>query len=137
MNIYGTDIDPDQIEVARKIHPENNKLYFRVEDATNLNYKDSNFDLVISQNVFHHIPKWKSAVSQVNRVLRPYGYFIWCDLVFPRVVKKIFKPLVKNYGLYTIEDIKLAFDVCGFKEIYYERKAHGPFNSHLLVAQKI
>jgi len=137
MNIYGTDFDLDQIELARKIHPENNKLHFSVEDATNLNFKDSNFDLVLSQNVFHHIPNWELAVSQIYRVLRPQGYFIWFDLVFPKVVKKIFQPLVKNYGLYTFKEIKLVFDRIGFKELFYERLWHGPFGSCHMVLQKI
>ena len=137
MNIYGTDFDPDQIELARKFHPENDKLHFSVEDATNLNFKDSNFDLVLSQNVFHHIPKWELAVSQIHRVLRPHGYFIWFDLIFPKVVKIIFQPLVKNYGLYTFKEIKFVFYRIGFKELFYERLLHGPFGSCHMVLQKI
>ena len=137
MNIYGTDFDPDQIESARKIHPENNKLHFSVEDATQLNFKDSNFDLVLSQNVFHHIPNWQLSVNQIYRVLRPHGYFIWSDLTFPKVIKKTFQPLVRNYGVYTFEEIKLAFDRIGFKELFCERLTHGPFGSYHMVLQKI
>jgi ubiquinone/menaquinone biosynthesis C-methylase UbiE len=137
MNVYGTDFDPAQIELARKIHPENNKLHFSVEDAKHLNFKDSEFDLVLSQNVFHHIPDWEFAVSQIYRVLRPHGYFIWIDLTFPNVIKKIFQPLVKNYGLYTYNDIKSSFKSIGFKELFYERLVHGPFGSYHMVLQKI
>lgn len=137
MNIYGTDFDPDQIESARKIHPENNKLHFSVEDATRLSFKDSSFDLVLSQNVFHHIPDWQLSVHQIYRVIRPLGYFIWFDLVFPKVSKQIFQPLVKNYGLYTFRDIKSAFDMIGFKQLFHERFAHGLFFSHHMVLQKI
>ena len=136
MDIYGTDFDPDQIELARKIHPGNNRLHFSVEDATHLNFKDSNFDLVLSQDVFHHIPNWESAVNQIYRVLRPHGYFIWFDLIFPKVIKKIFQPWVKNYGLYTLKEIKSTFDKVGFKELSYERLSQGPFGSHHMVLQK-
>jgi cyclopropane fatty-acyl-phospholipid synthase-like methyltransferase len=56
MNVYGTDFDPDQVKTAQELHPESEHLHFGVEDASNPSFTDSSFDLVLSQNVFHHIP---------------------------------------------------------------------------------
>jgi len=92
MNVYGTDFDPDQVTTARELHPESDSLHFGVEDASKLSVTDSSFDLVLSQNVFHHIPDWKRVVREVRRVLRPEGYLIWYDLVFPKFVKRLFQP---------------------------------------------
>jgi ubiquinone/menaquinone biosynthesis C-methylase UbiE len=136
MNVIGTDFDLAQIEIARSSYPENDRLHFRVEDASNLSFEDNSFDLVLSQNVFHHIPAWDVAVREVFRVLRQGGYLIWLDLVFPQLIKTVFQPLVKNYGLYTFDDIEKAFMNSGFTQQFSERLAHGPFTHHQIVLQK-
>ena len=133
--IYGTDYDFDQIQIAIKLQPKLEHLHFQVEDATKLSFNDSSFDLVLSQNVFHHIPNWEVAIQEIVRVLRSGGYFIWLDLIFPEIVKKIFKSFVKNYGIYTVNDIKTAFENNGLKELYHDRLAHGVFSQHHFVLQ--
>ena len=135
MNVVGTDFDPAQIEIARTYYPENDQLHFKVEDASNLSFEDNSFDLVLSQNVFHHIPNWENAIKEIARVLCSGGYFIWLDLTFPRIVKTIFLPFVKNYGFYTIDDIEKTLEVHAFMKLFHERLAHGPFSQHHLVLQ--
>ena len=134
-NVYGTDFDTEQIQIARKLQPKSEHLHFQVEDAAKLSFKDSSIDLVLSQNVFHHIPNWEDAIREIVRVLRSGGYFIWLDLTFPEVIKKIFQSVVKNYGLYTVNDIKTSFEINGFKKLSYERIAHGPFSQHHFILQ--
>jgi len=136
MNVYGSDFDPEQIQIARKMYPEIDCLYFGIEDGTNLSCKDESFDLILSANVFHHIPAWEYAIQEVTRTLRPQGYFIWADLAFPKIIKQVFQPLIKSYGLYTIEDIRTAFSKSGLKELNYERIAHGPFTHHQALLQR-
>jgi ubiquinone/menaquinone biosynthesis C-methylase UbiE len=135
-NMYGTDFDHEQIEIARKINQESDHLHYSVEDAAHLNFKDASFDLVLSQMVFHHIPDWETAVREVARVLRPQGYFVWHDFAFSKIIKAIFQPFTKNYGLYTFVEIKSAFLRNGFDTRSYERAMHGPFTNHNLVLKK-
>jgi ubiquinone/menaquinone biosynthesis C-methylase UbiE len=134
--VYGTDYDNEQIQIANKMQPKMDHLSFKAEDAAKLSFADSNFDLVLSQNVFHHIPNWGNALKEVTRILRPYGYFVWLDLTFPGIVKNIFLPFVRNYGLYTIDDIEKAFEVHKFKKLFHERSFHGPFSQHHFVLQR-
>jgi len=136
MNVLGTDYDTEQIEIARNMQPEYEHLHYRVEDATHLSFQDASFDLVISQNVFHHLPDWKAAVQEVARVLRPGAYFIWLDLAFPKFIGKLFQPLIKNYSLYCFADVRSAFEMCGFEQLFYERLVHGLFVHHHVVWQK-
>jgi ubiquinone/menaquinone biosynthesis C-methylase UbiE len=133
--VYGTDYDVDQILLARKLQPEMEHLHFQVEDAAKLSFEDSSIDLVLAQNVFHHIPDWDDAIHEIARVLRSGGYLIWLDLIFPEIVKRIFRSLVKNYGIYTINDIKTAFKNSGFKTLFQERLAHGPLSQRHFVLQ--
>ena len=136
MNVYGTDYDAKQIQIARKMQPENENLHYRVEDAEDLSFQDASFDLVLSQNVFHHIPDWKTGAKEVARVLRPGGYFIWLDLALPKLICMLFQPLVKNQSLYGIADVQSVFQFHGFKTLFYERLIHGLFVHHHLVWQK-
>jgi len=56
MNVQGTDLDPEQIELARTTQPASDRLYFVVENASHLTFENASFDLVLSQDIFHHIP---------------------------------------------------------------------------------
>ena len=136
MKVWGTDYDQEQIQIARKRHPENEYLNYRVEDAERLSFQDACFDLVVSQNVFHHLSKWQAAVGEVARVLRPGGFLLWLDLTFPRWIGKFFQPFVKNHSLYCIGDVKYVFEKHGFQQRFHERQLHGPFVQHHMIWQK-
>ena len=136
MNVCGTDYDAEQIKIARSMQPQNAHLHYSVEDAANLSFQDASFDLVVSQNVFHHIPEWKTAAKEIARVLRAGGYFIWLDLAFPKLIRMLFQPLVKNQSLYCIADVRRVFQTHGFEQLFYERLIHGLFVHYHLVWQK-
>lgn len=136
MTVWGTDYDHQQIQIARKRHPENERLIYQVEDAAHLSFQDASFDLVVSQNVFHHLLNWQSAVRQVARVLRPGGFLLWLDLTFPKWIAQLFQPLVKNHSLYCIADVIYVFEGQGFKQCFHERRLHGPFYQQQMIWQK-
>jgi ubiquinone/menaquinone biosynthesis C-methylase UbiE len=136
MKVWGTDYDPKQIQIAHKRHPENAHLTYRVEDATRLSFQNACFDLVVSQNVFHHLSQWQTAASEVARVLRPGGFLMWLDLAFPKWLARLFQPLVKEHGLYCIGDVNYEFEIQGFKQLFHERRIHGLFLQHHIIWQK-
>jgi len=49
----------------------------RCEDVQNLTFKDASFDLVTSTEVFEHVADDYAGFSEVRRVLRPGGKFIF------------------------------------------------------------
>jgi ubiquinone/menaquinone biosynthesis C-methylase UbiE len=109
LNIIGIDIDSGQIESAKKYHTENENLKFSEADAANLPFGNKQFDMVVSQNVFHHINKWDSVIKEISRVLKPGGYFIFTDFAYSKFTVKIFKRIVKSYGVYTISEVINTF----------------------------
>lgn len=127
LKVIGTDFDPEQIEAAKKMYSSHQQLLFKVEDGAALSFDNGSFDLVISENVFHHIRNWQSAVGEIARVLRPGGYFIWYDLVFPEWLRGVFRRFLKNYGFYTIVDVRSEFIQKGFEFISERKLLHGPF----------
>jgi len=69
--------------------------------------------------------------------LRPGGFLLWLDLALPKWVARLFRPLVKKYGLYCIAEVKSVFEKQGFKALFDERGIHGPFFQHHVVWQKV
>lgn len=136
MNVIGTDFDPGQIEISRSLHPETGLLHYRVEDAANLTFPANSFDLVIAQNVFHHLPAWADAVPEITRVLRSQGYFIWFDLAVPELVKRVLKPAARFSGLYTFAEIRSEFLKRGFTQLNYTPASSGSFMHHLVLQKR-
>lgn len=78
-NLHGVDLLPDTIEVARKISPN---MDFNCKDASNLDYQDSSFDIVMQFTVFtsilDYVMKQKIA-AEMMRLVTPEGFIIWYD----------------------------------------------------------
>lgn len=77
--VHAFDIDSDMVERARArlsgFAPDRLRLF--VGDAAAIEAEDSSFDAVFDFGIIHHVPEWKSAVSEVARVLRPGGRFFF------------------------------------------------------------
>lgn len=113
----GVDVDPEQISLAQSRHGTRAGLDFAEADATRLDYPSASFDLVVSQNVFHHIPDWPAVVSEISRVLRPGGHVLWLDLTPSKALVLLLQPLRSRIGLYTMADIRSAFLREGLTEV--------------------
>jgi len=77
--VYGLDLDPDMIDLARKrlSHYSPERVHVMVGDVTALPMEDGTFDAVFDFGIIHHVPKWQVAVSEIVRVLRPRGHFFF------------------------------------------------------------
>jgi ubiquinone/menaquinone biosynthesis C-methylase UbiE len=82
LDVTGVDVDPKQIEAARA-RRANPQPRFEAMDATELRFDNAEFDIVASSMATHHIPLWERAFSEMIRVLRPGGYLIYTDFIFP------------------------------------------------------
>lgn len=115
--VTGIDLDSEQIEKARRNYEENKYLRFIKANAIELPFENNEFDLVSSFDVLHHILNWNKAIKEINRVLKPEGFYIFNDLAFPQL--KIFEDLLKKYmSIYAIEDITDYSERNNFKVIY-------------------
>ncbi len=135
-NVWGTDLDIEEIEIAKNLYSGNNRLKYLVEDASNLSFDNEKFDMVVSQNVFHHIPNWEKAIYEISRVLKINGFLFWLDFAFPKFLVSILKNVIKNYGLYTIRDIRTIFKIARLQELNYEKMIYGPMIHHYLILKK-
>jgi len=95
--VVATDIDPEQIELAKKnLTTElKEKIEFKVEDAMALDEPDETFDAVFSFGVLHHMEDWRKAVREISRVLKRGGEFFF---------EEPFRPFLRNILVRTLTD---------------------------------
>ena len=55
----------------------NHHLRFRCENLEQMTFEDATFDLIITQDVFEHIPRPLVAFQEIARVLRPGGAHVF------------------------------------------------------------
>ena len=71
-DVIGTDFANAMVEVAAALNPD---LTFQQEDAENLSFNDSSFDLALCTFGMLHFAHPEQALSEVFRVLKPGGKF--------------------------------------------------------------
>ena len=136
MNVTGTDIDPDQLRLAQQHSGNLANIRFVEADAANLPFEDNDFDIVLSFGVMHHISNWLDALGEISRVLRPGGYFIYWDLVYPKWTAWIARLFEDKYGVTTIEDLDLFIARNNFGTIHSSLSKLLIFNHYEAVYQK-
>lgn len=136
IRVTGTDYDPAQIDLAKARYAESDRLGFQTADATNMTFEDASFDLVVSQNVFHHIANWQDAAREIARILRPGGVFIWDDFCVYPALKPLFSLLSRWLAVYTMADIEAVFAKHSLEVLVHEHGFRGPFGQHFLVLKK-
>lgn len=82
--VTGIDLSNEYIRTAKKLSKLvnlNNKTTFIKGDATKLPFENSTFDVVWTQHVQMNIPDKKKFYSEINRVLKTGGYFLFYDIL--------------------------------------------------------
>ncbi len=71
--VRGVELNPELIAESRRWHGE---LPIQAVDGVRLPFADRSFDLVLSFDVFEHIPDSDAHLAEVRRVLRPGGSYL-------------------------------------------------------------
>jgi len=137
LNVTGTDVDPEMVQFARENIDDIPRIRFLEMDATKMPFEDNEFDIVLSFGVMHHIGNWEKALEEISRVLKPQGFLIFGDLAYSRFTTRIFKPIAKNYGVYTIDDITRCLGRNGFEIVHKEEPRGIIMKYYSLVFRKI
>ncbi|MHA1374086.1 MAG: class I SAM-dependent methyltransferase [Promethearchaeota archaeon] len=145
MNVVGTDVDPKQIKIAKTFNKENENLKYIKVDATELPFENDTFDLNLSLWVLHHIRDWHKVLEELKRVLKPKSKIIIFDLAYSQKLvnfynyvnsKRILKLFVKNYGVYSINDIIDFFIKNNFELVHKKSTKKGIMKNHIIIFQK-
>ena len=82
-NLFGIDLLPNRIEIARKTFPN---FTFVLGNAEQLEFAQAPFDLVLAFTVFSSIlddAMAKNVASSMSRMLAPGGAVVWYDMRYP------------------------------------------------------
>ncbi len=134
-NVTGIDLDPEQIERARKDRVGNECLKFFEADVTQLPFEDREFDMVLSFDVLHHIPNWDKALEEVSRVLKPNGFYVLSDLTFPKSMGRAFGDYF-NFASLQPEDIVNEMRANNLEIAYEERPKINIFGNRFSIVSK-
>ncbi len=86
-HVYGLDADPQILEIARsKAKQDETRITLEQGMAYQLPFPRAWFDRVLSSLVLHHltVDEKQLALSEVHRILRPGGKFVFLDFGVPR-----------------------------------------------------
>ncbi|HEX75754.1 MAG TPA: class I SAM-dependent methyltransferase [Dehalococcoidia bacterium] len=136
LNVTGTDIDPEQIQLAQENTDNLPGLRFLEVDAADLPFQDNDFEIVLSFGVMHHICNWLDALKEIDRVLKPGGYFVYRDIVYPKLTARIGKSFKHSYGITTIPDLNSFIERNNFSTIYSSLSRLLIFNHYEAVYHK-
>lgn len=124
LRLWGIDLSPAYVKVARKRLETHADVTIAVENAEHLPFADGAFDIVTSVYLFHELPRnaRRNVVREMHRVLRPGGLLVIEDSAqlvesaeiasalheFPREFHEPF------YADYLEDDLAALLAECGF-----------------------
>ena len=75
-NITGIDKSNKAVFEGKNEFKDNEKVAFQRMDAYKMRFEDTTFDTVSISNSLHHFNDIKDVLNEMNRVLKPGGYFL-------------------------------------------------------------
>jgi len=72
--VTGVDLAPGMVEVASELYP---CIEFKEANAENLPFDDDTFNVVLINFTIHHFARPEKACTEVRRVLKPGGRFVF------------------------------------------------------------
>ncbi len=151
-SVIGIDLSTNMLNIAKKnikdANIEENKITLIKANAKKLPFKEASFDLVISQNMLHHLPEPISMLSEIKRVVKNTGAVLIRDVVRPpnKLTAKLNSYILGlNYtkamrimyydsmlSAFSIEEIKTLLNQAGINNVKITRH----FLTHFGIKQK-
>jgi ubiquinone/menaquinone biosynthesis C-methylase UbiE len=117
LRAVGVDVDPAQIELARRVAPNRTDVSFLAASATQLPFDTGGFDVVSTNRTMHHVPDWWLALDEIKRVVAPGGYVVFADLNVPSVLAPLLRLTIGHVaGVFTRGDLDRRF--CGLRGVH-------------------
>lgn len=123
-DIIGIEINESLIEESKKLY---GNLPLSLVNSEILPFADNSFDVVISFDVFEHIPNSDKHLQEVNRVLRDGGYYLLqtpnklTNVVFETIRWRSFSKWREDHcALHSYWDIRRRFEMNDFDLVFYD-----------------
>ena len=95
--VDGFDLDPHMIDLAnRRLRRRANRVRLWVGDAETIRALDAAYDTVFDFGIIHHVPRWRNALREVVRVLKPGGRFYAEEVLKPFILNPLARRLLDH-----------------------------------------
>ena len=120
------DVDPAQVARADarrgNLAGKGTTLRLWVGDAERIPVADGSYDAVFELAVLHHLPDWRAALAEIERVLRPGGLFLFEELSLEFFTDiPIVSTLIRRFTdhpwstMFDFADLRAALDRTGLR----------------------
>ena len=109
LRAVGVDVDPAQIELARRAAGNRTDVSFITASATQLPFETGQFQIVSTNKAMHHVPDWWLALDEIKRAVAPGGYIVFADLNVPSALAPLIQPAMRGAGIFTRRDLDRCF----------------------------
>jgi ubiquinone/menaquinone biosynthesis C-methylase UbiE len=136
MRVTATDAAEQMIRIAERKNGGSDGLTFMVADAAALPFEDSSFDLVVAQNMMHHVPDWRKVADEIARVVRPGGLFLMSDMSGPSTAMRVFMRAGDDHGFREVDELAGRLAAKGLTLVSKESPVEGHDNEFALLFRK-
>ena len=91
------DLDPRMVERARRrLARCGDRVRIWVGDASAISAADETYDAAFDFGIIHHVPGWRTALAEVQRVLKPGGRFYGEEVLRPFISHPVTRRLLEH-----------------------------------------
>lgn len=119
--VAGMDLCPQAVSLCKELHSDVSNLTFQEGDAEAMPFEDESFDVVLNVESSHCYPHMDKFLTEVRRVLRPSGRFLFCDLRLGGTLPNLEKQLADS-GLKITQQTDITPNIVEALDRINERK---------------
>jgi ubiquinone/menaquinone biosynthesis C-methylase UbiE len=116
----GIDLDKIAVSFGNKFYQYKN-MSFLQGDAQHLPLENNSYDILINVESSHRYPDMEAFLGEVNRILRPGGYFLYTDFRYDYEMPE-FEKLLGSCGLTILKQVLITDSVVAALEADDARK---------------
>ncbi len=122
------DLDPDMVARAReRLARFGDRVRLWVGDAEHIDAPDGAYDAVFDFGIIHHIPRWRGALAEIQRVLRPGGTFYAEEVLRDFIAHPVWRRVLDHplEDRFDAEEFARAIEAAGLRP--HETRTLGPW----------
>jgi len=123
--VHGFDLDPAMVRLARRrMASRGERARFWVGNATAIPVPDGVYDQVFDFGIIHHVIRWREAVREAFRTLRPGGRFYVEEYLRDFICHPVWRALLDHpqEDRFAGGDFVAALETAGFRRIGWEER---------------